>query len=62
MSANPALTPDDADPDVVSDAKTRRCWRCLQQFPVDPDEIVAGPAQWWVCDPCLTSLLGQKRP
>jgi hypothetical protein len=56
VSANPALTPDDAP-----DAKTRRCWRCLQQFPLDPDEIVTGPAQWWVCEPCHTSLLGQKR-
>ncbi len=35
---------------------TRRCWRCLQQFPTDaPDEVVR-PAEWWVCSACHDAL------
>ena len=33
-------------------APTRRCWRCLQQFPTDEHDTVARPAEWWVCAAC----------
>ena len=40
-------------------AATRRCWRCLQHFACDADALpAAGPAEWWLCDPCHGSLLG----
>ncbi|MDP2289898.1 MAG: hypothetical protein Q8M22_01830 [Actinomycetota bacterium] len=40
-----------------SAAATRRCWRCLQQFPCPEAEIHAGPADWWLCDSCQESLI-----
>jgi hypothetical protein len=39
---------------------TRRCWRCLQSFACQADEMPPGPAQWWLCDPCHTSLIGSS--
>ena len=48
-------------PDVIEPGPTtRRCWRCLQNFACAPDDIVAGPAQWWLCDPCQLTLIGPR--
>ena len=37
-------------------APTRRCWRCLQQFPCPPEDVATGPGEWWLCDPCHATL------
>jgi hypothetical protein len=37
-------------------AHTRRCWRCLQQFPTDEQDTVVRPAEWWVCSACHDAL------
>jgi hypothetical protein len=39
---------------------TRRCWRCLQQFPVDPTMPGGHPTEWWVCDACHATLFSGK--
>jgi hypothetical protein len=40
---------------------TRRCWRCLQQFPLDPTLPVPTTAEWWVCDACHEVLMPDRR-
>ena len=45
----------------LAPASVRRCWRCLQTFPCEASELHAGPAQWWLCDPCHQSLIGPAR-
>ena len=56
--------PDDGSTEAVDAASaTRRCWRCLQQFPLDPDEPVRPKglaAGWWVCDACHATLIPGK--
>ena len=39
---------------------SRRCWRCLDEFPVDvePGDRLDG---WWLCAPCNDVLLPSKR-
>jgi hypothetical protein len=38
---------------------TRRCWRCLQEFPL-PDDVAAVSADdWWLCDACHAALIGK---
>jgi len=36
---------------------TRRCWRCLQQFPCPPEDVATGPGEWWLCEQCHGTLL-----
>ncbi|MBI4935365.1 MAG: hypothetical protein HY828_15900 [Actinobacteria bacterium] len=45
------------DPHV---APTRRCWRCLQQFPLDPTLPGGHPTEWWVCETCHAALLPDR--
>jgi hypothetical protein len=65
------MTSDRSAPDVVGtvlaeqaseprDGPTRRCWRCLQNFACAADDVAAGPAQWWLCDPCQLTLIGPR--
>ena len=53
MSAPEATTADDQLP-----APSRRCWRCLQTFPCEAADLHAGPAEWWLCEPCHRALIG----
>ena len=39
---------------------TRRCGRCLQQFPGDPSLHPTAMADWWLCPPCRVALLGDR--
>jgi hypothetical protein len=39
---------------------TRRCWRCLQTFACEPDEVIAAAPEWWLCEPCQLALLGPR--
>jgi hypothetical protein len=43
----------------------RRCWRCLQQFPVEHVEgepvEVPRASEWWVCEACHDALFTRSR-
>jgi hypothetical protein len=41
------------------DTPSRRCWRCLQTFACTADDILPGPTEWWLCDPCSQKLIGK---
>ena len=49
-------THDGTTEQVEADSVTRRCWRCLQQFPIDPTLPSGHPTEWWVCDGCHAKL------
>jgi len=38
---------------------TRRCGRCLAQFPGDPDADPVVIPEFWMCPPCREALLGK---
>jgi len=38
---------------------TRRCGRCLAQFPGDPDDDPVAMPDFWMCPPCREKLLGK---
>jgi hypothetical protein len=37
---------------------TRRCWRCLQHFACNAEDVSTGHPEWWLCDPCQLTLIG----
>jgi hypothetical protein len=39
---------------------TRRCGRCLAQFPGDPDADPVVIPEFWMCPPCREALLGTR--
>jgi hypothetical protein len=39
---------------------TRRCGRCLAQFPGDPDADPFVIPEFWMCPPCREALLGTR--
>jgi len=41
------------------DPRTRRCGRCLAQFPGDPDADPVAMPDFWMCPPCREKLLGK---
>jgi hypothetical protein len=43
-------------------ASTRRCGRCLQQFPADPDADPVVIQEFWMCPSCRTAFLGRGSP
>lgn len=44
------------------DSPTRRCWRCLRDFPVDAADVAPGAAGWWVCEACHERLFDKGDP
>lgn len=50
------MAPTEAAPDLPI-TPSRRCWRCLQTFACEANDVHPGPAEWWLCDPCHASLL-----
>jgi len=38
---------------------TRRCSRCLLEFPLEPDAEHRA-AEWWLCGPCHAVLLPNR--
>jgi hypothetical protein len=47
--------------EAVATVNTRRCWRCLQQFPTDPQDGPVRAAEWWVCTDCHDALFTRSR-
>jgi hypothetical protein len=39
---------------------SRRCGRCRQEFPLDPDTDPLTVVDWWVCGPCHAILLPNR--
>jgi hypothetical protein len=51
-----------ARPDGPAPALTRRCGRCLQQFPADPEADPVVIQELWMCQACGERLLGRRAP
>lgn len=43
----------------VGVSTTRRCGRCLAEFPADPDADPVVIPEFWMCPPCRKALLGK---
>jgi DNA-directed RNA polymerase subunit RPC12/RpoP len=41
-----------------TETPTRRCGRCLAQFPGDPDADLSTVQEFWMCPACREKLLG----
>jgi len=52
IPVGPVATDDDAP-------ATRRCGRCLAQFPGDPDADPVVIPEFWLCPACRDALLGK---
>jgi hypothetical protein len=42
-----------------ADVPSRRCGRCLGQFPGDPNDDPVAMPDFWMCPPCREKLLGK---
>jgi len=50
-----------ADAPPIGDGQpTRRCGRCLAQFPADPDAEPIVIQEFWMCPTCREALLGKS--
>jgi hypothetical protein len=50
------------DASVAQPAPTRRCGRCLSNFPVEPGTHPMELRDWWICPSCTHALIpGQRR-
>ena len=39
---------------------TRKCVRCRKNFPTDPLSVPGVVLDWWLCEPCYSTLLGAR--
>jgi hypothetical protein len=44
---------------VEVELRSRRCGRCLAEFPGDPDADQVAMPDFWMCPPCREKLLGK---
>lgn len=45
----------------MDDQPTRQCGRCREIFEADESAPVEPTTSWWLCPPCRTKLLGDRR-
>ena len=53
----PVDTPAPASPEDA-DVAPRRCGRCAEEFPGDPELHPTALPAWWVCPACREALFG----
>lgn len=46
---------------TIPQVAPRQCGRCRQSFDGDPSLYPGALAEWWLCPPCRTALLGDGR-
>ena len=45
----------------LPDPPLRRCWRCLQMFPCEVEDLPRAQLDWWLCDDCTQRLVPDAR-